>query len=382
MKTSNFARRDVVPVVVAVTALLAVGTLSSCPGSSVAASTTTNATATNAYALAYQKATYNNGTNGTVTVSFPSACSMTISSTGAPYQHQTYYLTPASNGATVYATTASGIQLTVSPYAGTGLSQYKTISATFNTCPTKASSTTTAAMGSIGFIFSGNVLFNPYEATGTVALGDNASYTFTMNGTSYTASFLDSCNQHTNQSSTWHYHGNPVCWTSTVDGTSNGPSHIIGIALDGFPIYGGRDVNGNVIDASTLDACNGITSATPEFPSGAYHYVLPIDSTGKALTTKQSSINCYAGTVSTTIASQMKALGCKMPMLLANGNARLPDGKEVSVAAAQAWMMQNISGMPGMMQMGTKGIVIPGVEAVKAKAPPRHHHAGMKMDGM
>ena len=29
----------------------------------------------------------------------------------------------------------------------------------------------------------------------------------------------------------------------------------------------------STITASQLDACNGITSPTPEFPDGIYHYV-------------------------------------------------------------------------------------------------------------
>ena len=43
---------------------------------------------------------------------------------------------------------------------------------------------------------------------------------------------------------------------------------------------------------SRLDACNGITSPTPEFPQGIYHYVLPAG-------TKEhnSSMRCYAGSV-------------------------------------------------------------------------------------
>jgi hypothetical protein len=170
-------------------------------------------------------------------------------------------------------------------------------------------------------ITSGEVLFDAYEATDTVALSDNASYTFTSGGTSYTAYFLDQCSSHTTAgmsgssggsvTSTWHYHGNPVCWAPTVDGAS-GASHIIGIALDGYPIYGGRDINGKVIDPSTLDACNGITSATPEFPRGAYHYVLPINADGSAATTKQSSINCYAGTASTSLMAMMAKFACNM----------------------------------------------------------------------
>jgi hypothetical protein len=166
---------------------------------------------------------------------------------------------------------------------------------------------------------------------------------------SYTASFLDTCNQHAaggTGGSTWHFHGTPTCWTAAVDGTGTGPSHIIGIALDGYPIYGGRDANGAIVPVTSLDACNGITSATPEFPSGAYHYVLPIDANGNALTTKQSSLNCYAGTVSATLSAAMQKLGCKMVFQLANGKMRLPDGREVSKPEALAWMQHT---MPGMM---------------------------------
>lgn len=356
----------------AVAAAIVITLLSSCGGNSVVtnstgssstSSTSTTSTSTNAYAAAYEKAKFASG----VTVSFPSNCAMTVSADGLPYQHQVYYLTPVMNGGTVVATTPSGIQLGVSPYAGSGLSNAQSVSATFNTCPTKASSTTATGGGAIGFIFSGTVLFDAYEATSTVALGDNASYTFASTacgGTTCTASFLDPCNQHTtggSSGSTWHFHGNPNCWTSVVDGAS-GPSHIIGIALDGYPIYGGYDVNGKVVDATTLDACNGITSATPEFPNGAYHYVLPVDANGNALTTKQSSINCYAGTVSAQLTAQLKKLQCKMPFLLANGKARLPDGREVSREEAVAWVRET------MPQMQMAGMVMGSSKMVAKRA--------------
>jgi hypothetical protein len=94
--------------------------------------------------------------------------------------------------------------------------------------------------------------------------------------------------------------------------TSTGPSHIIGIALDGFPIYGGRDISGNIISVSQLDACNGITSPTPEFPSGAYHYVLPI-----GVTTKYASMNCYSGTVSAGTMAEARKLACNMKTMFA-----------------------------------------------------------------
>ncbi|MGH9598285.1 MAG: YHYH protein, partial [Terracidiphilus sp.] len=179
--------------------------------------------------------------------------------------------------------------------------------ATINICPTKASSTTATGLGAIGYLISGTAMFNPFEMdASTAAIADNASYTFTdSKGATQTAYFLDQCDSHSN-GTTWHAHGNPDCITSQVD-TSTGPSHIIGIALDGFPIYGGRDIDGNIIDVSELDACNGITSATPEFPSGAYHYVLPI-----GVTTKYASINCYSGTVSQKTMAQAAKTVCNM----------------------------------------------------------------------
>jgi hypothetical protein len=234
---------------------------------------------------------------------------MTIKTTGVPAYHAAYYLAPVTSSANVVATTPSGLQLGVIAYTSLASSLVGSTT-TYNICPTKAATTTATNMGSIGVMISGVSLFNAYEATGTVALGDNVSYTFKDSaGNAQTASFLDDCNGHSNGMSTggtFHYHGVPGCVTSLVD-TATGPSHLIGIALDGFPVYGGRDINGNAIDVSKLDACNGITSATPEFPNGAYHYVLPI-----GVTTKQSSLSCYTGTVTVTQMARAERAKCDM----------------------------------------------------------------------
>lgn len=72
---------------------------------------------------------------------------------------------------------------------------------------------------------------------------------------------------------------------------TNGPSHIIGIAFDGYPIYRDLDISGNTVSAGALDQCNGITSPTPEFPSEVYHYVL-LNVAGPA-----SSVWCFRGVV-------------------------------------------------------------------------------------
>ena len=94
----------------------------------------------------------------------------------------------------------------------------------------------------------------------------------------------------------YHYHALPKCVTSQVD-QQTGPSHINGIAFDGYPIYGDRDISGKQLTVKDLDSCNGITSATPEFPNGVYHYVL-LDVAGPS-----SSIQCFRGEVDTSLTS-------------------------------------------------------------------------------
>jgi hypothetical protein len=268
---------------------------------------------------------------------------MTIAATGKPdYTPNAYYLAPASGTETVVAyTSETKTPMALISYADDIAPSLKGSSATIDICPAKASTTTATGLGAIGYLISGTAMFNPFEADATTAaVADNASYTFTdSSGTSQTAYFLDQCDSHSN-GSTWHAHGNPNCVTSQVD-TSAGPSHIIGVALDGFPIYGGRDIDGNVIQVSQLDACNGITSATPEFPSGAYHYVLPI-----GVTTKYASINCFSGTVSGETMAAARKLACNMKAMfamaggakgrkedLAGGWMKMPDGSLMRAGA-------------------------------------------------
>jgi len=160
------------------------------------------------------------------------------------------------------------------------------------TNPKKASKRTSTSLGAIGVMISGAALFNPYEGdASTVAAASN----FTVKGDGGTdVAFLDSCNGHPTPMGTYHYHALPACITAKVD-KQNGPSHIIGIAFDGYPIYGDRDVKGRKVGASKLDRCNGITSATPEFPRGIYHYVLPDAQDSR------SSIRCFTGKVSSSL---------------------------------------------------------------------------------
>jgi YHYH protein len=171
-------------------------------------------------------------------------------------------------------------------YVGADPTQTQDYKFTLPLSPAKSAKPTSTSLGAIGVMISGAVLFNPYEVDNqTIATLDNFSL---KNSQGQDVAFLDSCNGHPTPRGQYHYHALPPCITRVVDEVS-GPSHLIGVAFDGFPIYGDRAMNGSKIEATQLDACNGITSPTPEFPQGIYHYVL--------LNTKdsRSSIRCFSG---------------------------------------------------------------------------------------
>lgn len=155
--------------------------------------------------------------------------------------------------------------------------------------PRRAKKATSVFTGPVGVTISGALLFNPYEGDGeTVAMASNFTLT---NAAGEEVPFLDPCNGHPSPGPVYayHYHGLPPCVTELVD-KKNGPSHIIGVAFDGFPIYGDRDIHGRKIKAGQLDKCNGIKkSPTPEFPHGIYHYVV-LD-----IPAAKSSIDCFRG---------------------------------------------------------------------------------------
>ena len=272
-------------------------------------STTSTTSVTTSLAAGYKQAKWASN----VSVTYPGECSMTITSDGQPnHVIDRYYLEPPIGTYTTVVAHASqsGMALVVVPYSvGAGGPPV-----TFNTCPSKAATTTATTGGGIGLMISGPALFNATEGeNGKVpALSDNVSYPFTdSTGTGRTAKFIDSCNGHPTPNlngNSYHYHGLSSCVTAQVD-TAGGPSHLIGVAADGFPIYGGRDSSGNVITLAQLDECNGMTSATPEFPNGVYHYVLP-----EGVTSFQSSLRCYSGTAPLKPIAALRAAGvCSAP---------------------------------------------------------------------
>ena len=164
---------------------------------------------------------------------------------------------------------------------------------TITTNPVLADEPTSTALGTIGVMISGAALFNPYEGDGTTVA--TASNFTVLNDAGEEVAFLDTCNGHPTPMGTYHYHALPTCITAVVD-EDGGPSHILGVAFDGFPIYGDRALDGTQLTADDLDECSGIFSATPEFPDGIYHYVL-LDTADSS-----SSIRCFSGVVDSSLA--------------------------------------------------------------------------------
>jgi len=295
-----------IPVLIRLAPLLFLLSLISCGGGSSSGGSSSSSVGTSLKA-GYQQAKWQSNT----TVTYSGDCTMTITSNDLPsHAMATYYLAPTNAG---YPTTVATNQvgnLSIQPNTRTVTPTILT----FNICPTKANTTTATNLGTVGVMISGGNLFNGAEATGIAAMSDNVSYPAPDGTTAY---FLDNCNAHyaprpgqTTAGGQYHYHANSPCVTSLVDSV-NGPSHIIGVALDGYPVYGGRDMSGNVISLSQLDQCNGITSPTPEFPNGIYHYVLP-----EGVTSLRASLPCYGGVITTAQVALAQTLAiCTSPAL-------------------------------------------------------------------
>jgi hypothetical protein len=243
----------------------------------------------------------------TAAVSDPRPWSMFITLTGVRAYHAACHLAPVSaDYPTADAETpVSHRRMAVVPNQQGAISPS---SATRNTCPTRALSPASTQLGVIGYRISGEALpKNAYEGTGAPWLSDNVSWTFTdAAGATRTVSFIDRCDSLATPlpGCAWYSHGVPGCLTETLDGASS-PSHMVGVALNGYPPDGGGDVDGNVVDVAQLVACNGITSPTPKFPAGANHYVLPIGVTGS-----ESSVNRYSRAVTAAQMAAARALGC------------------------------------------------------------------------
>jgi len=123
--------------------------------------------------------------------------------------------------------------------------------------------------GEIGVMLTGVVLFDAMDADQRDAVAHEVQ---------------DSCDAHPQEAGIYHYHSISPCFTNISE------KHILGYAIDGFPITGPEVAPGKYLNSSDLDECHGITSAiTAENGTSyiTYHYVMTYDF--------PYSISCYRG---------------------------------------------------------------------------------------
>jgi hypothetical protein len=106
--------------------------------------------------------------------------------------------------------------------------------------PEAAATPSCVPMGMVGFTLVGGALYNALDARGRDAAAHE---------------ILDQCGGHPQQQGQYHYHDAAPCLPAGVD--ESGHSVLIGYALDGFGIYGPKDVGGALVTNNDLDACHG-----------------------------------------------------------------------------------------------------------------------------
>lgn len=147
--------------------------------------------------------------------------------------------------------------------------------------------TTTSGLIAVGMTINGLAIFNnTSDAGGTMADHKNT---------------FDKFNGHPSASGVYHHHADPKNLT-------NDDAALVGIALDGYPIYGAKcdratsdtgDDAAPGFDSGTpaLDAYHGHTANTVLFPSGTYHYHYTFDVIESSSTLIGAAFNGNVGSV-------------------------------------------------------------------------------------
>jgi hypothetical protein len=215
---------------------LVVGLACSSPSSPTPSTTaaTTETTGTSSLPAMYARFQ----SNVTITVS---GTSVVLKSNGLPDHASPYW--------------GAGKALYEAPHAGMmvnpNLIQTQNLTFTVPIAPIVAGSPSDTPLGPMGIAVNGVALFNQYAAGRSPLANEILSF--------------DRLNGHPQNTGVYHYHVEPLWLTS-----GHGPSSLIGVLLDGFPVYGPQESNGAA--PSGLDTCNGHTHATPEAAAGIYHY--------------------------------------------------------------------------------------------------------------
>ena len=181
---------------------------------------------------------------------------LTIKTNGMPDHKSVYYNVSNALYEAYSGTTFGGNNFVKNP--NSIASQTFTFKIPLN--PKEATNHAATPLGAIGVALNGVALFNQYAGPNNQAL------------TSEIASF-DKYYGHPQATGLYHYHVEPL-YLTTVKSTKSG---LMGFLLDGFPVYGPQEENGNPIVSSDLDVYHGHSHATIDYPNGMYHYHFTAD---------------------------------------------------------------------------------------------------------
>jgi len=185
--------------------------------------------------------------------------------TGLPSLYSQFYGAQVSLDGASVVLRATSVPDHPSPYFGPGHAQYEPPHAGMVVNPNRilpqdlvlrvpvapsVTSPSDTPLGPIGVAVNGVALFNQYAAARAPVDAEIPTF--------------DRFNGHPTEIGTYHHHLEPL-WL-----TAQSSSRLIGVLLDGFPVYGTRDADGAL--PTGLDACNGHVGPTPDFPQGTYHY--------------------------------------------------------------------------------------------------------------
>ena len=140
-------------------------------------------------------------------------------------------------------------------------------------------------LGPIAMSISSVPFFNPYTVNGQNAVEGECEKDF------------DDCSGHPERTGQYHYHKLPACIYKHT------PNQFLGVAFDGFPIYGPMDESSNNLTSLDLDECHG------HWHNGRYKYRATLDF--------PYIIGCYNGAL-----TQFQ----NFPPPLPNGGRPLPSG--------------------------------------------------------
>ena len=175
-------------------------------------------------------------------------------------------------------------------------------------------------MGVIGYMVGGEAIFNPYEGGGAQisAISEQHPYTFTAP--------VGKQRRHRSSMPAIRIPPRSPAGTRGITTASHRAWRRRSTGATARRIsWGSRSMVSRSTAAGTSTATRSPSRSwtlataspapTPEFPSGVYHYVLPIGVTGK-----QSSLNCYSGSVSAIQMAFARKLICSIhPAGFANG---------------------------------------------------------------